>query len=924
MLIVYAKSSASTYSANSPSSSLEMVENKGQWSESILYRARNAETDIHIGSNYIQYYFFEKNFGFKGKHPEKKRINAAELKVKMHGIRMALKGAQANCKKSHQALPHYYNFFKGNDPLKWAKGVAAAHEIQLYEVYPKIDMQIQSSPNGIKYTFVCAPHAPISSISLQIEGATALLLEYGELRIKHSLGEMLEKRPFAYQIINQKEVIVPIQFVLKDNSLSYQITGNYNPNYALVIDPELVFLTYSGSTVDNFGCTATPGENGTMYTGGLASDPDDFLLPDGKYPVTAGAFQLSYSGGGTSEGEDLKDFPCDIVLSKYAADGSQLLWATYLGGSNNEVPHSLVVDKYGNLLVFGSTYSRNYPTKTGCYQTRRAGRTDIVVTKFSPDGRTLIGSTYMGGFDNDGLNFNNNTSYFFADSYRGDILTDNDGKVIVASVTQSDDFPITMGAYQNSLKGFQDGVIFQFDSALTNLEWSTYIGGSGIDALYSIDLTKQNELFVSGGTNSRNLDPVTAGAYQANNNGDVDGFIGKLNRNATNLIAATYWGTNFYDQIYSLDIDPNNQVVVVGHSEGNMPVQGNVYKNNGSHQFISCFSNDLKTLNWSTVFGSGRPSIDVTINAFMVDDCGRIYVSSWGGSTSGISTSQTVGMQVSTDAFQTQTDGSDFYLMCLEKNASSLLYGTFLGGANPNASGDHVDGGTSRFDKHGIVYQSMCASCPNVEGVHFISDLKTTPNAYSVKNPSPRCSNAALKFDFQIKSAKFEFTIDTCTAVFSFQKDPKITDPINWVLPDGKTITDDFFTTKIEGKYYGDSVLMIVMPGTLCADTAFAIVNLPDSAADIKMPNVFSPNGDKLNDVFESDGLINQCDEVKIAIFNRWGQLMYESSQANFAWNGKDQSGADASEGIYFVLMTVKKKSGADPRSYHSTLTLIR
>jgi gliding motility-associated-like protein len=90
------------------------------------------------------------------------------------------------------------------------------------------------------------------------------------------------------------------------------------------------------------------------------------------------------------------------------------------------------------------------------------------------------------------------------------------------------------------------------------------------------------------------------------------------------------------------------------------------------------------------------------------------------------------------------------------------------------------------------------------------------------------------------------------------------------------------------------------------------------------MPNVFSPNGDKMNDVFEVDGLINQCDEVKVAIFNRWGQLMYESVQANFAWNGKDQSGSDASEGIYFVLMTLKRKSGADSRSFHSTLTLLR
>ncbi len=923
-MFVFTNSIATTNQINNATGKLELLENKGQWDQSILYRARNAATDVHVGSNFIQYYFFDKQLGFTGNHAKKHTNTSAQKNIQIHGIRMKLNGANTNCKSSHLALPHYYNFFKGADPLKWAKGVEATHEIQLHEIYPKIDLQIQSNNNGLKYTFVCSPHANISNILLEIEGANSLKLEYGELRLKHSLGEMIEKKPYAYQIIEKKEVRVPIEFELKNNNLTYKLKGKYDPAYTLFIDPELVFLTYSGSTVDNFGCTATPGENGTMYTGGLASNPDEVLLPNGKYPVTAGAFQLTYAGGGTSEGEDLKDFPCDIVISKYSADGTKLLWATYLGGDNNEVPHSLVVDKFDNLLVFGSSYSSNYPTKTGCYQTNRSGRTDIVITKFSADGKNLIGSTYVGGSNNDGINYNNITNYFFADSYRGDILTDENGKVIVASVTQSADFPVTFGSYQNVLKGFQDGVVFQLDSTLKNIEWSTFIGGTNIDALYSIDLTKQNELFVSGGTNSEDLAAISSNSYQTNNKGNVDGFIAKLNRNGTNLIAATYWGTNQYDQIYSLDIDPNNQVIVVGHSEGDMPVLGNVYKNNGSHQFIGSFTNDLKTLNWSTVFGSGRPNIDVTINAFMVDDCGRIYVSSWGGSTSGKNTSKTEGMQVSSNAFQTQTDGSDFYLMCLEKNAAALLYATFLGGADPNASGDHVDGGTSRFDKQGIVYQSMCASCPSVGGVHFISDLKTSTNAFSEKNPSPRCSNAALKFDFQIKSAQFEFNIDTCSGVFSFNKDPKITDPISWVLPDGKMIADDFFSVKIEEQYYGDTVLMIVMPGTTCADTAFAVVNLPDSAADLKIPNVFSPNGDKLNDVFETAGLINQCEEVKIAIYNRWGQLMYESSQANFAWNGKDQSGADASEGIYFVLLDVKRKSGADTRSFHSTLTLLR
>ncbi len=110
----------------------------------------------------------------------------------------------------------------------------------------------------------------------------------------------------------------------------------------------------------------------------------------------------------------------------------------------------------------------------------------------------------------------------------------------------------------------------------------------------------------------------------------------------------------------------------------------------------------------------------------------------------GVHNGSTTGLPITGNAVQSATDGNDFYLIVLGKNAVNLLYATYFGG---NASDDHVDGGTSRFDKNGVIYQSVCSSCPGG------SDFPTTPNAYAQTNVSPRCSNASFKLDFQISNA---------------------------------------------------------------------------------------------------------------------------------------------------------------------------
>src|SRR5690606_24667487 len=176
-------------------------------------------------------------------------------------------------------------------------------------------------------------------------------------------------------------------------------------------------------------------------------------------------------------------------------------------------------------------------------------------------------------------------------------------------------------------------------------------------------------------------------------------------------------------------------------THGAYPVSAGVYSNPGSTQFIHKYDHDLSTSQWSTVIGSGLGNENISPSAFLVSDCGQIYFSGWGGVVNGFAqaaNSTTNGLPTTVDAFQGSTTGSDFYLMVLEEDATALNYATFFGGT---VSTEHVDGGTSRFDKHGTVYQAVCAGCQGN------NDFPTTPGAWSTTNGSFNCNLGVFKFD---------------------------------------------------------------------------------------------------------------------------------------------------------------------------------
>ena len=278
------------------------------------------------------------------------------------------------------------------------------------------------------------------------------------------------------------------------------------------------------------------------------------------------------------------------------------------------------------------------------------------------------------------------------------------------------------------------------NSDLSSLLWSTYNGGSNDDAGYSIQLNNQNQPLITGGTMSNDF-ITTAGAANPTYGGNIDGFITKYLVPNGNILASTYIGDGGFNQCYFIQIDLNNHVFLYGLTDSSTNVfPSNVYNSTGS-QFIQKLDSNLSTILVSTCFGNGSLAKNITPSAFLVSNCGLIYISGWGGLGGPLNLiNGTSNNMPLVNSLQSSTDGADFYLAVFNQDMQSMLYGGYYGG---NQSREHVDGGTSRFDKNGKIYQAVCAGCQGN------NDFPTTSNVVSNTNGGQYCNLGAFKFDLE-------------------------------------------------------------------------------------------------------------------------------------------------------------------------------
>jgi gliding motility-associated-like protein len=828
---------------------LSYSSNKGQWENNILYKADLNNGALYLEKDRITVSVFDKQeYLYRKQHLH----HSETYKPKLHdyldffAYQVIFNHSNKNVTISNEVPTEgYNNYFIGNDKSKWRSKVLSYQMVTYHDLYEKIDLKHYSIGNSYKYDIICHPNSNIDLVRFSYKGVDKMYVENGMLFIVTSFDTIKELAPIAYQYINGIKIKVACEYQYENFQLGFHFPEGFNKSVDLIIDPSVIFSTYSGSVADNFGCTATYDGQGNAFAAGT-------VFGNG-YPVTLGAYQLFWAGGtgaGSLSGTD-------VAITKYNATGSLRLYSTYLGGNSDEMPHSIIVNSNDELFVLGTTSSTNFPTTFNTYDsTFNSGTrailyglgldflngTDMFVTRFSADGSSLIASTYLGGSANDGINTSAALRFNYADEARGEILIDKNDNIYIGSSTYSADFPVTSGAFQSIKDSGQEGCITKMDNSLRTIIWSTFFGGRYDDAIYSLELDKETNVYFTGGTVSDNL-PITPTAFRTfYGGGRCDGYVSKLNNTGNVLLTSTYIGSDAYDQSYFVEMNKKEEVFLLGQTlaAGDTFIFNAAWNFPGSGQFVMKLKNNLDTLVWSTVFGSAPYIINISPTAFLVDLCNKAYICGWGGPTvnrfggaGSLPVGGTSGLPITVDALQSTTDNNDFYLLVINDDASNISYGSYFGGTGPES--EHVDGGTSRFDRNGIVYQSVCASC----GADQTFPIYPHPDSVvSSTNNSFNCNNAVFKFDFNLPIilAKFDASPVKCVpADVVFHNNSRVfsTTIVNWDFGDGG-VSNVFSPThnySLPGSY---TVRLIVIDSTSCniADTAYQNVLIIKNGRD--------------------------------------------------------------------------------------------
>lgn len=729
------------------------ISNLGQWDDQVTYRYRLSNGDFWLEKTGWTLTVLDEEQMEEAMHVLHGEPGSTE--VDGHIIKAHLIGSDATPEHAGaKEFSTYHNYFIGNDRSKWKGHVPLYHEVTYNEVYPHIDLNITSDHGHPKMTYIVRPGNSPYAIRILYEGQRALEVKDEALYIETSIGDIVERGLYAYQVVDGVEREVKCAFKVKGDMVTFDV-GRYDETLPLFIDPTVIASTNSGCVSESFGHTATFNEASQIYSAGRGFGTG--------YPTTSGAFQADFAGPFSGN----YYLQVDMCLSKYDQDGSDLIYATYLGGDAEDLPHSMIANDSDQVIVLGSSNSTDYPVSTLGFDTTHNGGKDIVLTCLSSDGSQLVGSTYIGGSANDGTN---NVTSYYADDYRGEVVLDSLNNVYIASFSRSSNFPATSGAYQDTLAGGQDGVICKLSPALDTLRWATFLGDTLGDAAYALKVSDSMNVFVAGVTRSAGFPMAGDGAYDTYLGGTTDAFVAKLSADGSQLIASSFFGTSSNDRNYFVELDAFGGVYLYGTSTGSISATPGRYSGPGSGGYVYKTTTTLDTIEWVTSFGNLAPA------AFLVDNCNRIYISGQGATSTVLNINNFDTLEPVNNLVQ-----AGFYLMKLSPNAQSLEFGTFYGN-----TGSHVDGGTSRFDKRGVVYQATCSN----------GTFPTTSWAYSTTNQASNgglYDNTVFKIDFESNVAVAQITPgDSACAPYEavFENEGSEGTVHFWSFGDGTTSTD--------------------------------------------------------------------------------------------------------------------------------------
>ena len=608
--------------------------------------------------------------------------------------------------------PGVTSYFSGSDPKQWHTRVPQFAKVIYRHAYPGIDLVFEIRNGRLEYDFVIAPHANPNLIRVNVEGGTLHRTATGDVLVRFGKHhDFTLKKPDAYQPNHEghEDQVTNVRYSLRGRDMAFALT-NYNHDVPLVIDPALIFSAVFGSPTSGDTLTAmTTDSSGNIYLTGIAHTPD--------FPTTPGAFQTSGSGGLD-----------EIFVSKLSADGTQLLYSTYLGGVQMAVNDGLAiaVDSAGQAYVGGNTAALDFPTTAGGFQ-RDAGSCpniggtycDGFLTELNASGTGLVYSTFVGGTDQDRVQ---------------GVALDTSGDVYLTGETVSTDFPTTPGAYLTSIPPTLHSHTWAFiekidprQSGSASLIYSTYVGGIIVDPTgIAVDAT--GNAYIVGQAFDPSAYPTTPGAFQTVAGTTGTAFVTKMNPTGSALVYSTFLGGIAVSQ--SGQPTPTGATAVAVDAAGNAYVTGLTYASDfpttsGAFQsslqgpnaaFVSKFNPAGSALVYSTFIGGAVRSTNTVGNSIALDGLGNAYIT---GSTDSDDFPTTL---VTLDALCAGTSGDCYnggpsaFVTELSPSGSSLVFSTFLGGSGYNlGSGVAVDSTTGDI---------------LVAGTTGSSDFPKTPGAF--------------------------------------------------------------------------------------------------------------------------------------------------------------------------------------------------
>ena len=518
-------------------------------------------------------------------------------------VHLTLAGASSRpIMEGRDRLPGTVNYFIGNNPQHWHTAIPTYARVVYRNVYPGIDQVWYGQGGRLEYDFVVRPGADPTAIRLQAPGAALTLGRAGSLAIHVAAGVLVQEAPRIYQYGPQGKRRIAGQYRLGGAGQVRLVVAPYVHRGFLLIDPVLSYSTYLGGTNDESGSGIAVDAQGDAYVTGSTASTD--------FPTTRGALQTgsdagsaafvsrlnpagtasiytTYLGGtgssvgahialdgagnayvvGSTTGDDFPTTPgalqptsaggSDAFVAKLNRTGTALLYATLLGGKNDDHGSGIAVDGAGNAAVTGDTTSADFPTTPGVVQATYGGGGepfgDAFVARLNGSGTALMYATFLGGSGND-----SGTA----------VTVDADASVYVAGETSSSDFPTTSGAAQPVQAGSYNAFIAKLNGSGSALQYATYLGGSASDAATGIAVDASGSAYVTGTTSSADF-PVTSGAVQTTKGGPAypwDAFVAKLDPAGATFVYATFLGGSGDDHAYDIAVDDLGQAYVVGNT----------------------------------------------------------------------------------------------------------------------------------------------------------------------------------------------------------------------------------------------------------------------------------------------------------------------------------------------------------------------